>query len=231
MLMRIVRTLARAGKWQQFEHEMFEQAPDMHGVAGALGSWVLRDLDSREGGYVVELWQSRRHAVNWERAAVQNQLLREPRPGEFECHTCDIRSAWMASGKLLASRKGKGGKSNVAYPPLYVRLTEGRVYPGTWADFETAYKVHVETCAAPGLRMRWLVRSTSDAETFFTVSIWDTLGHMESFERSDAVRRQILKHIARHLCGISSAHHCEVHMSLPLDVAELATLIRQSGQR
>ena len=77
--------------------------------------------------------------------------------------------------------------------------------------------------------MRWLVRSTSDAETFFTVSIWDTSGHMESFERSDAVRRQILKHIARHLCGISTAHHCEVHMSLPLHVAELATMIRSSG--
>jgi len=229
MLMRIVRTLARAGKWQQFEHEMFEKTPDMQGVAGALGSWVLRDLDSQGGGYVVELWESERHAADWERAAVRNRLLREPLPGEFECHTCDIRSAWVAPGELVANSEGESGRSEGRRPPLYVRLTEGRVYPGMWADFQNAYKVHVETRAAPGLRMRWLVRSKPDAETFFTVSIWDTLGHMESFERSDAVRRQILKHIARHLCGISSAYHCEVHMSLPLNVAELATMIRLSG--
>jgi heme-degrading monooxygenase HmoA len=70
MLMRVVRTLARAGQWQQFEREMFEKASNMQGVAGMLGSWVLCDLDSREGGYVVELWESERHAADWARAAV-----------------------------------------------------------------------------------------------------------------------------------------------------------------
>ncbi|RQU98678.1 hypothetical protein DF047_36555 [Burkholderia cenocepacia] len=228
MLMRVVRTLARAGKRRQFEREMFEKAPNMQGVAGALGSWVLRDLDSREGGYVVELWESERHAADWERAAVRNRLLREPLPGEFECHTCEIRSAWVAPDGLVANSEGERGLSEDRHPPLYMRLTEGRVHPGMWADFQNAYKVHVETRAATGLRMRWLVRSKSDAEAFFTVSIWDTLCQMESFERSDAVRRQILKHIARHLCGISSAHHCEVHRSLPLNVAELTTMIRPS---
>jgi hypothetical protein len=49
---------------------MFEKAPNMQGVAGMLGSWVLCDLDSREGGYVVELWESERHADDWARAAV-----------------------------------------------------------------------------------------------------------------------------------------------------------------
>jgi heme-degrading monooxygenase HmoA len=233
MLMRVVRTLARAGKWPQFEREMFEKAPNMQGVAGALGSWVLRDLDRPEGGYVVELWESERHAADWKYAAVHNRLLREPRPGEFECHTCEIRSAWAAPGELVANNEGESGRSESRSPPLYVRLTEGRVHPGMWADFENAYKVHVETRAAPGLRMRWLVRSKSDAETFFTVSVWDTLDDMESFERSDAVRRQILKHIAPHLRGISSAHHCEVHKSLPftvfVNVVELATMIRTSG--
>lgn len=226
MLMRVVRALARAGKWQQFEREMFEKASNMQGVAGALGSWLLRDLDSQEGGYVVELWESERHAADWERAAIRNRLLREALPGEFEFHTCEIRSVWVAPGVLVADSEGESDRSEGRHPPLYVRLTEGRVHPGMWADFQNAHEVHVEACAAPGLRMRWLVRSKSDAETFFTVSIWDTLGQMEFFERSDAVRREILKHITRHLRGISSAHHCEVRKSLPFNVVELATMIR-----
>lgn len=109
---------------------------------------------------------------------------------------------------------------------MYMRVTMGRTKPGSWPDFEASYREHIEGKVAIGLRARWLVRSTSDANTFFTISLWDTLANMECYERSDAVRRQVLRHIAPHLNGVSTAHHCEVRRDLPLTAAELAAMFR-----
>lgn len=114
---------------------------------------------------------------------------------------------------------------------MYMRITMGRTKPGAWASFETAYRQHIEAKAAPGLRARWLVRSTSDADTFFTISSWDSLADMENYERSDAVRRQILRHIAPHLSGVSTAHHCEVRRDVPLTAAELAAMFEALNDR
>jgi heme-degrading monooxygenase HmoA len=107
---------------------------------------------------------------------------------------------------------------------MYMRITMGRTKSGSWPSFESAYRHHIEGKAAPGLRARWLVRSTTDEDTFFTISLWNTLDEMESYERSDAVRRQVLKHMAPHLSGISTAHHCEVCGDLPLSAEKLATM-------
>jgi hypothetical protein len=68
----------------------------MRGVPGVRGSWILHDLDDGEAGYVVELWDCEADALAFERAAVTNELLRPPLPGEFEFHICEIRSAWIA---------------------------------------------------------------------------------------------------------------------------------------
>lgn len=228
MLMRVVKRLSRQGKREQFEREMLGAAPDMQGVDGALGRWFLRDLDSQKVDYVVELWKSEPHAADCGLAAISNRLLENYFPEELDCHACEIRSAWVAPEGLVAGCEDEIGRSEGRRPPVFVRLTEGQVHPGMWADFQNAYGLHVETRTAPGLQMRWLARSQADAGRFFTVSIWDSLCHMESFERSDAVHRQILKHISRYLCGLSSAHHCEVHSGFPLGVAALAAVIRAS---
>jgi heme-degrading monooxygenase HmoA len=111
---------------------------------------------------------------------------------------------------------------------MYARITIGRTKRGSWEAFEAAYRQHIDRVTAKGLRARWLVRSLHDQETFFTVSLWDTLADMESYERSDAVRRHILPHITPHLSGISTAHHCEVLADTPPSVAELASLLRAS---
>jgi len=107
---------------------------------------------------------------------------------------------------------------------MYMRITMGTTKAGTWADFEAAYRKHIESEAVQGLRARWLVRSTSDVEVFFTISLWETLADMERYERSDAVRRQVLRYIAPHLNGVSTAHHCEVRRDLPLTEVEFAAM-------
>jgi len=105
---------------------------------------------------------------------------------------------------------------------MHMRLTMGRTKPGHWHEFEADYRQYIEGRPAPGLRARWLVRSKSEPDTFFTISLWDSLAEMEAYERSDAVRRQVLKHIAPHLQGVSTAHHCEVRGSMPVSLVELA---------
>lgn len=114
---------------------------------------------------------------------------------------------------------------------MFMRITMGRVGAAGWQPFEDAYKRHIERAIVPGLRARWLVRSTSQEDTFFTISLWDTLAEMESFERSDAVKRQILPHVAQLLSGISTAHHCEVRQGVPVGSAELAALFQSVSAR
>jgi hypothetical protein len=112
---------------------------------------------------------------------------------------------------------------------MYMRITMGRVRNGSWFAFEAAYKQHIEGRAAPGLCARWLVRSTIETDIFFTISLWSTLAEMEIYERSDAVRREILKHIAPFLSGLSTAHHCEVRRDSPLTATELGALFRDGS--
>jgi heme-degrading monooxygenase HmoA len=96
MLMRIIRTRAKPGKWPEFEREFFDAAPDMQGVRGLRARWILQDLDDREAGFVVGLWDSHADALAFEHAAEHSHLLTQPLPGEFEFHLCEIRSAWIA---------------------------------------------------------------------------------------------------------------------------------------
>ena len=95
----------------------------------------------------------------------------------------------------------------------------------------SAERLYNEAKAEPGLRARWLVRSTSDANTFFTISSWNSLADLENYERSDAVRRQILRHIVPHLSGASIAHHCEVRRDVPLTAAALAAMFESLNDR
>jgi heme-degrading monooxygenase HmoA len=112
---------------------------------------------------------------------------------------------------------------------MYMRITIGRIKPGKWDEFESAYKRHVEGIAAsPGLRARWLVRSSTDSDIGFTISLWETLADMERYERSDAVKRQILPHMAPYLDGITTAHHCEVRGPGPLAPGPLTALFGPS---
>lgn len=96
MLMRIIRTRAKQGKWPEFERQFFHETPDMQGVPGLRARWILHDLDDREAGFVVGLWDSEADVLAFEHAAERSHLLTQPLPGEFEFHLCEIRSAWVA---------------------------------------------------------------------------------------------------------------------------------------
>jgi heme-degrading monooxygenase HmoA len=94
---------------------------------------------------------------------------------------------------------------------MYMRVTKGKTRPGCWEQYEAAYRQYVEGAPSPrGLLGRWLLRSVADRELGFSLSLWETLDAMEAYERSDAVRRQILPHLAPFLSSDFVAHHCDV---------------------
>ena len=68
----------------------------MQGIPGLRARWILHDLDDREAGFVVALWDSEQHASRFERDAERHQSLMHTLPGEFEFHLSEIRSAWVA---------------------------------------------------------------------------------------------------------------------------------------
>ncbi len=94
---------------------------------------------------------------------------------------------------------------------MYMRVTKGHIKPGCWERYEAAYREHVEGGRpAAGLLGRCLLRAVSDRELGFSLSLWESREAMEAYERSDAVRREILPKLAPFLTGDFVAHHCDV---------------------
>jgi heme-degrading monooxygenase HmoA len=101
---------------------------------------------------------------------------------------------------------------------MFMRVTRGRVKPGCWDDYEQAYSQHVEgRPAPPGLLGRWLLRSLLDGELAFSISLWESQETMEAYERSDAVRREILPHLAPFIGNEFVAHHCGIKVQARRD--------------
>jgi quinol monooxygenase YgiN len=62
----------------------------------------------------------------------------------------------------------------------------------------------------PGLVACWLARSTTDQDMGCVVSLWSSRAAMQTYERSDAVRGEILPAVAPYLSSGFLAHHCEI---------------------
>jgi heme-degrading monooxygenase HmoA len=97
---------------------------------------------------------------------------------------------------------------------MFMRVPHGHIRSGCWNQYEAAYRQYVEQHSpVDGLVARWLVRSKTDPDLCITISLWKTLHEMEAYERSDAVKREILPRLAPYLTGDLVAHHCEVEAS------------------
>jgi heme-degrading monooxygenase HmoA len=69
---------------------------------------------------------------------------------------------------------------------MVIRITWGRLHPGTWGDFERTYRENViDGKTVKGLRGRLLVQDSGDKDTGFAMSLWDNLADMESYEQSE----------------------------------------------
>ena len=54
---------------------------------------------------------------------------------------------------------------------MIMRITWGKLYPGTWDEFERMYRSLLAGKAIQGLRWRWLAQDVNDPDSGFAVSL------------------------------------------------------------
>ena len=99
-----------------------------------------------------------------------------------------VRSSWSSdwlSGRRVRAGNPEGG------PAMIMRITWGKLRPGSWNEFEKTYKATVATKGgtSKGLRGRWLLQDTADADTGFAVSLWKTRQRCRPTRRAISTRR------------------------------------------
>lgn len=77
---------------------------------------------------------------------------------------------------------------------MYLRLVSTKLRPGHWDDFERYYRDRYVpgTGDTKGLQTRQLLRSTEDPDEGMSMSLWDSLEDMLSYERS-SVRLELVQ--------------------------------------
>jgi heme-degrading monooxygenase HmoA len=70
-----------------------------------------------------------------------------------------------------------------------MRFSHGKLKPGAWNDFEQLYnELAAERHEVPGLLGSIMARDEGDADSGYTVSIWENLDAMQAYEASDRAK-------------------------------------------
>ncbi len=94
---------------------------------------------------------------------------------------------------------------------MQMRIVRGRVRPGTWSEYEQAYKAVIkEIGSVPGLKARWLVRDESERDSGFSVSVWDDARALREYERGGLLKDTIAQALKPFFVGDFTVSHCEV---------------------
>ena len=85
---------------------------------------------------------------------------------------------------------------------MLLRIIRGKLKPGAWNAFETAYKQAIADAGpVEGLQGRWLVQDIDDPDSGSTISLWTTEDALRAYERSDALKTKISAKLAPYFSG------------------------------
>jgi heme-degrading monooxygenase HmoA len=95
---------------------------------------------------------------------------------------------------------------------MIMRITWGKLRPGSWNDFEKTYHATVAAKGGhiKGLRGRWLLQDTADKDTGFSVSLWEGAAEMQAYEQSDLYRQELAPALQPFFVGDYKTYRCEV---------------------
>jgi heme-degrading monooxygenase HmoA len=97
---------------------------------------------------------------------------------------------------------------------MLMRIIHGKLKPGSWNDFEAAYKeTVVKAGAIPGLRARWLAHDVEDPDWGYTISLWEDEEALRKYEASPLLRESFLPKLKPFFSGDYSTAHCEVRVA------------------
>ena len=91
-----------------------------------------------------------------------------------------------------------------------LRITRGKIRPGTWDEFEAALHDAIEKLGhVPGLISRSLVRNVSDPNEGYAMSVWDSEEAVDHYEKSE-LAKSVTPMIQSFFTGDYRSDHCEV---------------------
>ena len=95
---------------------------------------------------------------------------------------------------------------------MIMRITWGKLRPGSWNDFEKTYNATVAAKGrdVKGLRGRWLLQDTEDKDTGFAVSLWESAEEMQTCEQGDLYRQEIAPALQPFFVGDYKTYRSEV---------------------
>jgi len=91
-----------------------------------------------------------------------------------------------------------------------LRITRGKIRPGTWDEFEAAlHSAHEKVGHVPGMVSRSLVRNVEDPNEGYAISIWENMEAIKSYEQSE-LSKIVTPMIQSFFTGDYRCDHCEV---------------------
>lgn len=96
---------------------------------------------------------------------------------------------------------------------MIMRITSGKLYPGTWDEFERIYVSLLAGKEIRGLRGRWLARDVKEPDSGFAISVWETLEDMQAYEQSGPYRDLYVPTLSPFFAGEYTTYHCDVKYS------------------
>jgi heme-degrading monooxygenase HmoA len=95
---------------------------------------------------------------------------------------------------------------------MIMRITWGKLRPGSWHEFEKTYRetVAVKGQHITGLRGRWLLQDSQDKDTGFAVSLWESMADMQAYEQSELYKNEFLPALQPFFVGDYKTYRSEV---------------------
>ena len=101
---------------------------------------------------------------------------------------------------------------------MMLRIIHGKLKPGTWDSYESAYKDVMKTAGKiPGLRGRWLAHATDDPDAGYTMSLWESEAAMKAYENGDMLQKTVLPTLKAFFSCYYTTKRCEIRFAEEID--------------
>ena len=101
MIMRITWGKLQPGKWQEFEQTYKSTVlARAKNVKGLRGRWLAQDVNDKDGGFAVSLWESLADMQAYEQSALFKEVAAPLQPffvGQYTTYRCDVKHYEPAS--------------------------------------------------------------------------------------------------------------------------------------
>jgi heme-degrading monooxygenase HmoA len=95
MFIRITWGKLKPGAWDDYEAAFKKVMPQTMGAPGVRGRWLIRDLDEKDAGYSIAMFESERdmrsYTENAEVRAAIRQALDPFHTGEYTTKHCEVK--------------------------------------------------------------------------------------------------------------------------------------------